>query len=412
MHCSANVGARGDSAILFGLSGTGKTTLSADPGRQLIGDDETAWTEGGISNLEDGCYAKLIDLDKQAEPIIAAALSMPGTIIENVPTLRRASRSRRPIRKSSTSPTSSITENTRFSYPLSCNPERRQGRARPASRRPSCCSRPMPSACCRRSRCSSRRRSCTTSCSGFTAKLAGTEVGVTEPKAAFSACFGAPFMAHKPSVYAKLLAREDGEAPGALHPAEHGLGGGAFGVGKRISIKDTRALLNAALEGKLDTARSSYDDASDLQPEDAEELPGRGREILDPRNTWADKTAYDVQATSCATCSRQELRGEGLRRARHRAGDVSHGRSAAALLEGPRALREETARRGDRRLPAKRSAIAPTGPMRCMASAMAQMHARQPRRGARAIGLRIDRARSRRLLRLHEPLDVPTSARA
>ena len=155
MHCSSNIGAHEDPAILFGLSGTGKTTLSADPSRRLIGDDETGWTGEGLSNLEDGCYAKLINLDKEAEPVIAAALSMPGTVIENVPSL--------PGRVfDDTDPQEldladgSITENTRFAYPLSCNRTWPRGRAAD-TRRPSCCSPRTPSACCRRCRSSKAR---------------------------------------------------------------------------------------------------------------------------------------------------------------------------------------------------------------------------------------------------------------
>ena len=202
MHCSANVGERGDSAILFGLSGTGKTTLSADPDRRLIGDDETGWTDAGISNLEGGCYAKLIDLDKNAEPVIAAALSMPGTIIENVPPLPGKRIEDSDPQELDLSD-ASITENTRFSYPLSCNPNVADG-ARGTH--------PdtivlltadafgvLPPISLLES-----RQVMYHFVQGFTAKLAGTEVGLTEPRATFSACFGAPFMSHRPNVYAGL----------------------------------------------------------------------------------------------------------------------------------------------------------------------------------------------------------------
>ncbi|MEE8467381.1 MAG: phosphoenolpyruvate carboxykinase (ATP), partial [Planctomycetota bacterium] len=204
MHCSANVGARGDGAILFGLSGTGKTTLSADPDRQLVGDDETAWTTKGISNLEDGCYAKLIDLNKQAEPIIAAALSMPGTLIENVPTLPGKSYAETDPQDFDLSDRS-ITENTRFSYPLSANPNVAEGARGPHPETIVLLTADafgvLPPVSILET-----KEVMYHFIQGFTAKLAGTEVGITEPKAAFSSCFGAPFMAQMPSVYAKGLA--------------------------------------------------------------------------------------------------------------------------------------------------------------------------------------------------------------
>src|SRR5258705_5385838 len=247
MHCSANIGARGYPAILFGLAGTGKTTLSADPDRKLVGDDETAWTGAGISNLEDGCYAKLIDLNKEAEPIIAAALSMPGTIIENVPPIKGK-------RMEDTDPQEldltdkSITENTRFAYPLTCNPNVAEGSRGP---HPSTivlltadAFGVLPPVAILEG-----KEVMYHFVSGFTAKLAGTEVGVTEPQAAFSPCFGAPFMAHKPSVYAKLLREKMEKHHARCILLNTGWSGGAYGTGKRISIKDTRALLNAALRG-------------------------------------------------------------------------------------------------------------------------------------------------------------------
>ncbi|SVB31091.1 uncharacterized protein METZ01_LOCUS183945, partial [marine metagenome] len=203
MHCSGNTGPSGDTAILFGLSGTGKTTLSADPSRTLIGDDETAWTSNGVSNLEDGCYAKLIDLDKHAEPIIASALSMKGTIIENVPPLPG-------IPLEETDPQDldltdrSITENTRFSYPLSCNPNVAEGASGDHPQTIVLLTADafgvLPPVSILEGRDVMYHF-----VQGFTARLAGTEVGLVEPQATFSACFGAPFMAHRPSVYAKLL---------------------------------------------------------------------------------------------------------------------------------------------------------------------------------------------------------------
>jgi phosphoenolpyruvate carboxykinase (ATP) len=294
MHCSANVGKGGDGAILFGLSGTGKTTLSADPNRKLIGDDEHAWTARGISNLEDGCYAKLIDLDKQAEPIIAAALSQPGTLIENVPPL--------PGRElADTDPQEldltdrSITENTRFSYPLDCNPN-----VMPDAKGPH----PQTIVLLTADAFGvlppvsvlTPREVMYHFVSGFTAKLAGTEVGVTEPQAAFSACFGAPFMAQRPSVYAKLLAKKMQEHRTRCILLNTGWNGGPYGVGKRISIRHTRALLDAALRGDFDEGKVElrmHPIFNLRMPAHCPDVPDK---ILDPRNTWSDESAYDAQA--------------------------------------------------------------------------------------------------------------------
>lgn len=294
MHCSANVGERGDCAILFGLSGTGKTTLSADPDRKLIGDDEHAWTNAGISNLEDGCYAKLIDLDKEAEPIIAAALSMPGTLIENVPPLPG-----KPL--SETDPQEldltdrSITENTRFSYPLDCNPNVAAGAKGPHPETIVLLTAdafgvlPPVSVL-------SPEEVMYHFVSGFTAKLAGTEVGVTEPSAAFSACFGAPFMSQKPSVYAKLLAEKMQAHETRCILLNTGWGGGPYGVGKRISIKHTRALLDASLRGDLDEGKVEFETHPLFHLKMPKSCPGVPAEILDPRSTWADQAAYDAAA--------------------------------------------------------------------------------------------------------------------
>jgi len=293
MHCSANVGMKGDGAILFGLSGTGKTTLSADRNRRLIGDDETIWSDNGLCNLEDGCYAKLIDLNKEAEPVIAAALSKPGTIIENVPPLKGK-------RMAECDPQEldltdkSITENTRFSYPLSANPNvmpNAQG--------------PHPETIVMLTADAfgvlppiailDAEQAMYHFVSGFTAKLAGTEVGVTEPKAAFSACFGAPFMAHKPPVYAKLLAEKMKKNKARCILLNTGWSGGPYGVGKRMSIGHTRALLNAALEGKLDGVECETHAVFNMKI--PKSCPGVPAEVLNPKNTWKDKAAYDAAAT-------------------------------------------------------------------------------------------------------------------
>ncbi|MBK7642406.1 MAG: phosphoenolpyruvate carboxykinase (ATP) [Planctomycetes bacterium] len=292
MHCSANVGPRGDAAILFGLSGTGKTTLSADPDRRLIGDDETIWSDNGLCNLEDGCYAKLIDLNKEAEPVIAAALSKAGTLIENVPPLKGRKMAELDPQELDLND-KSITENTRFSYPLSANPN-----VMPKSQGPH----PetivlltadafgvLPPISILEGKDVMYHF-----VSGFTAKLAGTEVGVTEPQAAFSACFGAPFMAHKPSVYAKLLRQKMEKHHARCILLNTGWSGGAYGIGKRISIKDTRALLNAALNGNLDKVECEVHPIFNLKM--PKSCPGVDAKILNPRNTWTDKAAYDAAA--------------------------------------------------------------------------------------------------------------------
>jgi len=292
MHCSANVGEEGDGAILFGLSGTGKTTLSADPHRRLIGDDEHAWTGIGVSNLEGGCYAKLIDLSKEAEPVIAAALSMAGTIIENVPPLPG-----KPMEETDPQELNladaSVTENTRFSYPLAANPNVMPGAKGPHPQTIVLLTADafgvLPPVSIL-----DKKDVMYHFVSGFTSKLAGTEVGITEPQAAFSACFGAPFMAQFPSVYATLLAEKMEKHHTRCILLNTGWGGGPYGVGKRISIKYTRALLDAALRGDLDSVETEVHPTLGLKmPKSCPEVPS---EILNPRNTWDDKAAYDAAA--------------------------------------------------------------------------------------------------------------------
>lgn len=293
MHCSANVGAKGDGAILFGLSGTGKTTLSADASRRLIGDDETIWSDNGLCNLEGGCYAKLINLDKQAEPVIAAALSQPGTLIENVPPLPGK-------RMEECHPDEldlndgSIAENTRFSYPLEVVPNTMpNGRG------------PHPETIVLLTADAfgvlppvsilEPKDVMYHFVSGFTARVAGTEVGVTEPQPTFSACFGGPFMAHKPNVYAELLAGKMQQHNVRCILLNTGWSGGPYGTGKRMSLKVTRALLDAALNGELDTVDTATQPILNLKMPTS--CPGVDSAILDPRNTWADKAAYDATAT-------------------------------------------------------------------------------------------------------------------
>ncbi|MDH3705287.1 MAG: phosphoenolpyruvate carboxykinase (ATP) [Acidimicrobiia bacterium] len=292
MHCSANVGERGDAAILFGLSGTGKTTLSADPDRKLIGDDEHVWTDRGVSNFEDGCYAKLIDLNKEAEPVIAAALSMKGTLIENVPPLPGT-----PIDQTDPQELDltdgSITENTRFAYPLDCNPNVAEGARGPHPETIVLLTADafgvLPPVTLL-----DRDEVMYHFVTGFTSRLAGTEVGVTEPEATFSACFGAAFMSHKPSVYAELLADRMDQHQTRCVLLNTGWTGGPFGKGERMSLPHTRALLNAALDGVFDDADT------ELEPTLAMRIPtscpGVPDEILNPRNTWDDPEEYDAAA--------------------------------------------------------------------------------------------------------------------
>jgi phosphoenolpyruvate carboxykinase (ATP) len=310
MHCSANVGQRNDCAILFGLSGTGKTTLSADPARKLIGDDEHAWTASGISNFEDGCYAKLIDLNKDAEPVIAAALSMAGTIIENVPA-PSGTRMEDMDPQDLDLADRSITENTRFSYPLACNPNVMNGAKGP---HPSTIVLLTADAFGVLPPVSvlADKEVMYHFVSGFTAKLAGTEVGITEPQAAFSACFGAPFMAQKPSVYARLLAQKMAKAKARCVLLNTGWSGGPYGVGKRISIGHTRALLSAALSGALDPGRVELEEHPIFKLKMPRACPGVPSEILNPRNTWKDKSSYDAQAIRLRDMFRKNFEEKGF----------------------------------------------------------------------------------------------------
>lgn len=309
MHCSANVGAKGDAAILFGLSGTGKTTLSADAARRLIGDDETIWSDNGLCNLEDGCYAKLIDLDKEAEPVIAASLSKPGTVIENVPPLPGKTMAEcHPDELDLTD--GSIAENTRFAYPLSVNPNVMPNGQGPHPQTivlltadafgvlpPISILEP--------------KDVMYHFVSGFTAKVAGTEVGVTEPQPAFSPCFGGPFMAHTPDVYAKLLAEKMEQHKARCILLNTGWSGGPFGIGKRMSIKLTRTLLNAALNGELDNVET--EELAILNLKMPKSCPGvEDAAVLNPRNTWQDKDAYDAAALKLRDLFRQNFDKKGF----------------------------------------------------------------------------------------------------
>lgn len=293
MHCSSNISPDGESsAILFGLSGTGKTTLSADPNRLLIGDDEHVWTSSGISNFEDGCYAKLIDLDKDNEPVIAAALSMKGTLIENVPGLPG-----KPMAETDPQELDlmdgSVTENTRFAYPLSCNPGVAEGARGPHPETIVLLTADafgvLPPVSIL-----TPEEVMYHFVTGYTSKLAGTEVGVTEPEATFSACFGAAFMSQKPSVYAELLADRMQKHNTRCVLLNTGWTGGAYGTGSRMSLKATRALLDAALNGDLDDVELVEEPTLGLKMPTS--CPGVDETILNPRDTWADPEAYDVAA--------------------------------------------------------------------------------------------------------------------
>jgi len=308
MHCSANVGEKGDGAILFGLSGTGKTTLSADASRKLIGDDETIWSDNGLCNLEGGCYAKLINLDKSAEPVIAEAMSKAGCIIENVPPL-----------PGKTMPEchpdeldlndGSIAENTRLSYPLSVVPN-----TMPNGRGPN----PQTIVLLTADAFGvlppisilEPKDVMYHFVSGFTARVAGTEVGVTEPQPTFSACFGGPFMAHKPNVYAELLAKKMEQNKARCILLNTGWSGGAYGTGKRMSLKVTRALLKAALDGELDGVETETQPILNLKM--PKSCPGVDSHILNPRNTWDDKAAYDASATRLREMFRENFSKKGF----------------------------------------------------------------------------------------------------
>ena len=285
MHCSANVGPGGDVALFFGLSGTGKTTLSADPARRLIGDDEHGWSDNGVFNFEGGCYAKVIRLSAEAEPQIHACTRRFGTILENV-TLD-------PVTRHLDLADASVTENTRAAYPLefidNAVPERMAGQPSNVVFLTCDASGVLPPI----SRLNPEQ-AMYHFISGYTSKIAGTEVGLgTEPEITFSTCFGAPFMVHRPLVYAELLRARMLRTKATCWLVNTGWTGGPFGVGKRISIRHTRALLNAALDGKLDAVPYRKDAVFGFDvPQSCEGVPA---DILDPANTWPNKAEYDAR---------------------------------------------------------------------------------------------------------------------
>jgi phosphoenolpyruvate carboxykinase (ATP) len=284
MHCSANVNPddANDVALFFGLSGTGKTTLSADPSRRLIGDDEHGWSDEGVFNYEDGCYAKVIQLSPTAEPEIYAATHRFGTILENVVF--------DPITRLIDLDSDELTENTRASYPLSfidnAVPEKKAGHPRNVILLTCDASGVMPPI----ARLSTEQ-TMYQFISGYTSKIGGTEVGLgAEPEITFSACFGAPFMVHHPAYYADLLRRKIEHYGVTCWLVNTGWVGGPYGIGKRISIRYTRAMLRAALSGALNKVEFKTDPVFGFQvPVTCPEVPA---EVLDPSTSWPDKDEY------------------------------------------------------------------------------------------------------------------------
>lgn len=289
MHCSANVGKDGDTALFFGLSGTGKTTLSSDPDRRLIGDDEHGWDENGsVFNFEGGCYAKTIDLSAEKEPQIYEAIKF-GAILENIGFVDGTS--------TPDYSDGSITQNTRVSYPIyhidnimepsvGRNPRNiffltadAFGVLPPISKL-------------------TKEQAMYHFISGYTAKVAGTEAGITEPQTVFSACFGAPFLPLHPAKYAELLGNKIESENVNVWLINTGWSGGEYGVGSRISLKYTRAMITAALTGELDNIEFVTDDIFNLAMPTA--CPNVPTEVLNPRNTWEDKAAYDRKASHLA----------------------------------------------------------------------------------------------------------------
>jgi phosphoenolpyruvate carboxykinase (ATP) len=296
MHCSANVGADGSVAVFFGLSGTGKTTLSADPERSLIGDDEHGWSDDGVFNFEGGCYAKVIRLSAEAEPEIYKTTRTFGTVLENVVMDETGVLDLDDDSK---------TENTRAAYTLeqiaNALPARRAGHPTSVVMLTADAFGVLPPIARL-----SRDQALYWFLSGFTSKLAGTEIGVTEPQPTFSTCFGAPFLPQPPAVYAGLLGRKlDEHADVTVWLVNTGWTGGPYGVGHRIPIKATRGLLHAALSGALAGAENRLDEVFGFEvPVD---VPGVDSSLLDPRSTWDDAAEYDRKAAELAAMFRENF---------------------------------------------------------------------------------------------------------
>ena len=285
MHCSANIGANGDTAVFFGLSGTGKTTLSADASRTLIGDDEHGWSDEAVFNFEGGCYAKMINLSPEAEPEIYATSKRFGTVLENVVM--------NPETRELDFNDNSLAENSRGSYPIDFIPNASEKNLGPVPRNMIFLTAdafgvlpPIAKL--------TPDQAMYHFLSGYTARVAGTEIGVTEPDATFSTCFGAPFMPRHPSVYGNLLKSRIARGGVDCWLVNTGWTGGQYGTGKRMPIRVTRALLNAALDGSLNDAEFRTDPNFGFQVPVA--VPGVDSAILNPRETWPDPAAYDATA--------------------------------------------------------------------------------------------------------------------
>jgi phosphoenolpyruvate carboxykinase (ATP) len=295
MHCSANVGMDGRSAIFFGLSGTGKTTLSADPERGLIGDDEHGWGTSGVFNFEGGCYAKVIKLSEAAEPEIYRTTRTFGTILENVVI---GERGRLDLDDSSK------TENTRAAYKLeqiaNAHPDKRAGHPSAVVMLTADAFGILPPIARL-----SRDQALYYFLSGFTSKLAGTEIGITEPQPTFSTCFGAPFLPQPPAVYAEMLGRKLDEHGSTVWLVNTGWTGGPFGEGQRMPIVATRALLHAALAGRLEDVEYRTDPVFGFRVPVA--VPGVETSLLDPRSTWSDPATYDRKARDLAQMFRDNF---------------------------------------------------------------------------------------------------------
>jgi phosphoenolpyruvate carboxykinase (ATP) len=288
MHCSATAGVKGDAALYFGLSGTGKTTLSADPARRLIGDDEHGWSDHGVFNFEGGCYAKVIRLSPKAEPQIFGAIRF-GSILENVVI--------DPMTRAIHWDDDSITENTRATYPVNYIPDAIETGLGGTPRNVFFLACDAYGVLPPISRLTPEMASYHF-LSGFTAKVAGTEEGVNEPEPTFSACFGAPFMPRDPVAYADMLAERLRTSPTQSWLVNTGWTGGPCDVGDRMPIAVTRALLKAALEGALDTVEmDAHPVFRVLVPRHCPDVP---KELLDPRSTWADPGEYDATAAALA----------------------------------------------------------------------------------------------------------------
>jgi phosphoenolpyruvate carboxykinase (ATP) len=289
MHCSANVGPAGDSALFFGLSGTGKTTLSSDPGRHLIGDDEHGWSDRGVFNFEGGCYAKTIRLSAEAEPEIFATTRRFGTLLENVVVDLET--------RELNLDDDRYTENTRAAYPISfianAVPSGQAGHPRNIVMLTADAFGVLPPI----SRLTPEG-AMYHFLSGYTAKVAGTEKGVTEPKATFSTCFGAPFLPLAPSRYARMLGEKIARHDSRVWLVNTGWTGGPYGVGKRMKIGYTRAMIRAALAGAL--ADVPYERDSRFNLDIPMRCPDVPTEVLKPRNTWANGADYEAQAAKLA----------------------------------------------------------------------------------------------------------------